>query len=120
MIRIGLLREEKVPADNRVALSPAQCKWLQKKFPQIKILVQHSLIRCYKDKEYEQSGIEITSDLSDCSILLGIKEVPPEKLLWNKTYLFFSHTKKKQSYNQRLLQTLMRQKNTLIDYECLQ
>ena len=120
MIQIGLLREEKIPPDNRVALSPTQCNWLQKKFPDIKILVQHSPIRCYKDREYEHCGIEVTDDLSSCSILLGIKEVPPEKLLWNKTYLFFSHTKKKQLYNQRLLQTIIQQQNTLIDYECLQ
>lgn len=120
MIRIGLLREEKIPPDNRVALSPAQCKWLQKKFPQVKILVQQSSIRCYKDKEYVANGIEVTDDLTDCSILLGIKEVPPHTLLSDKTYLFFSHTKKKQPYNQKLLQTIMAQRNTLIDYECLQ
>lgn len=120
MIKIGLLKEEKVPADNRVALSPVQCAWLQKKFPHVKVLVQHSPIRCFKDKEYEQRGIEVTTDLSDCSLLFGIKEVPPEKLLSGKTYLFFSHTKKKQPYNQHLLQTIIRQKNTLIDYECLQ
>ncbi|HUQ97122.1 MAG TPA: NAD(P)-dependent oxidoreductase [Chitinophagaceae bacterium] len=120
MIKIGLIREEKIPADNRVALSPAQCKWLQKKFPEIKIIVQHSPIRCFKDREYEQSGIEVATDVSACSILLGIKEVPPEKLLSGKTYLFFSHTKKKQLYNQKLLQTIIERKNTLIDYECLQ
>src|SRR5215217_1220337 len=120
MIKIGLLREEKIPADNRVPLSPTQCKWLQEKFPQIKILVQQSPIRCYKDKEYLQSGIEVAADISDCTILLGIKEVPPQKLLSGKTYLFFSHTKKKQPYNQKLLQTIIAQKNTLIDYECLQ
>src|SRR6476661_445789 len=120
MIKIGLLREEKIPADNRVALSPAQCKWLQKKFPQVKIMVQQSSLRCYKDREYQQSGIEVTADVSECSILLGIKEVPPNKLLFGKTYLFFSHTKKKQPYNQKLLQTIIGQNNTLIDYECLQ
>jgi saccharopine dehydrogenase (NAD+, L-lysine forming) len=120
MIRIGLLREEKIPADNRVALSPAQCKWLQRKFTQLKIVVQQSPIRCFKDKEYLQCGIEVAPDVSDCAILLGIKEVPPQKLLSNKTYLFFSHTKKKQPYNQKLLQTILAQHNTLIDYECLQ
>lgn len=119
-MKIGLLKEEKIPADNRVALSPAQCKWLQKAFPGVKILVQHSLTRCFKDKEYADNGIEITTDISDCSVLFGIKEVPPEKLLPGKIYLFFSHTKKKQPYNQKLLQTIISQKNTLIDYECMQ
>ena len=120
MIKIGLLREEKNPPDNRVALTPTQCKWLQKKYPQIKIIAQRSPLRCYKDREYVHSGIEVADDLSDCAVLLGIKEVPPHKLLSNKTYLIFSHTKKKQPYNQKLLQTMLAQGNTLIDYECLQ
>lgn len=120
MIKIGLLKEEKIPADNRVALSPAQCAWLQKKFPHIKILVQQSAIRCFADREYRQREIEVASDISDCSLLLGIKEVPPKNILAHKTYLFFSHTKKKQPHNQNMLQTIIRKKSTLIDYECLQ
>jgi alanine dehydrogenase len=120
MIRIGLLREEKIPADNRVALSPAQCKWLQKKYPHVKISVQHSATRCFRDKEYTSLGIEVTDDLKHCTVLLGIKEVPPHKILPEKTYLFFSHTKKKQPHNQKLLQTILAQKASLIDYECMQ
>jgi hypothetical protein len=120
MIRIGLLREEKIPADNRVALSPAQCKWLQRKYPHVKILVQHSATRCFRDKEYTALGIDVTDNLADCSILLGIKEVPPHKILPHKTYLFFSHTKKKQPHNQKLLQTILAQKASLVDYECMQ
>lgn len=120
MIKIGLLREEKVPADNRVALSPSQCKWVEKKIPGCRVLVETSPARCYRDREYEQCGIEVVADISGCDILLGIKEVPPEKLVEGKTYLFFSHTKKKQPHNQRLLQTILRKKITLIDYECLE
>lgn len=120
MVKIGLLKEERLPADNRVALSPAQCAWLQKTFPQLKICVQHSAIRCFSDKEYLQKGIEVTANVNDCSFLFGIKEVPPHKLLHGKTYLFFSHTKKRQPHNRQLLQTIMAQQNTLIDYECLQ
>jgi saccharopine dehydrogenase (NAD+, L-lysine-forming) len=120
MIKIGLLKEEKIPADNRVALSPAQCAWLQKKFPHIKVRVQQSALRCFADREYLQRGIEVAPDISDCSLLFGIKEVPPEKVLACKTYLFFSHTKKKQPHNQKMLQTIIRKKSTLIDYECLQ
>ncbi len=36
MLKIGLIREGKIPADNRVALTPAQCKWLHKNFANIK------------------------------------------------------------------------------------
>ena len=42
MIRIGLIRETKIPADNRVALIPSQCKWLQKNFDTLKIFAQPS------------------------------------------------------------------------------
>lgn len=120
MLVIGLIREGKIPADNRVALSPGQCKWLQKHVDGCKILVQRSPNRCFSDQEYADAGIELTDDLSACSILLGIKEVPVNMLLANKTYLFFSHTKKKQPYNQPLMHAMIDKKITLIDYECLE
>jgi saccharopine dehydrogenase (NAD+, L-lysine-forming) len=120
MTTIGLLKEGKIPADNRVALTPAQCKWLQKHMPDLKIIAQPSPLRCFSDAEYERAGIEITEDLSGCDILLGIKEVPPATLIPNKTYLFFSHTRKKQVHNQPLLQAIIENKITLIDYECLE
>lgn len=120
MLVIGLIREGKIPADNRVALSPAQCKFLSKNFSDIIIKVQSSNNRCYADVEYEQAGIEITDDVSDCNLLLGIKEVPIDQLLPNKRYMFFSHTKKMQPYNQGLMQALVAKNITLIDYECLE
>jgi len=119
MTKIGLVKEGKIPADNRVALTPAQCKWVQQYFD-VKIKVQHSETRCYKDKEYTDEGIELNDDLSDCDILLGIKEVPIDMLMDEKTYLFFSHTKKLQSYNQKLIRAIIDKKITLIDYECLE
>jgi saccharopine dehydrogenase (NAD+, L-lysine forming) len=120
MVRIGLLKEGKIPPDNRVALTPAQCKWLQKTYPGLKVFVQSSTHRCFSDKEYQRSGIEVVEDLKDCDILFGIKEVPVDHLLDNKTYLFFSHTRKKQLHNQKLLQTILQKKITLIDYECME
>lgn len=120
MTRIGLLKEGKLPPDNRVALTPAQCKWLQKTFPGIKVLVQSSPHRCFSDKEYERAGIEIADELKDCDILFGIKEVPVKDLLENKTYFFFSHTRKKQHHNQKLLQIIIEKNITLIDFECME
>ena len=120
MMRIGLIKEGKIPSDNRVALTPTQCKWIQKHFPQVQIVVQHATMRCFSDNEYKRAGIEVKDDLSDCSILLGIKEVPIADLIPGKTYLFFSHTKKKQPYNQKMLQTIIQKDITLIDYECLE
>ncbi|MEO6637283.1 MAG: NAD(P)-dependent oxidoreductase [Ginsengibacter sp.] len=119
MLKIGLIREGKIPADNRVALTPAQCKWVQENMD-ISIVVQTSESRCYKDKEYVAAGIEVRKEMNDCDVLLGIKEVPVAMLIPGKTYFFFSHTKKLQSYNRHLLQTIIREKITLIDYECLE
>ncbi len=119
MIKIGLIREGKIPADNRVALTPAQCKWVQENM-HIPIVVQRSETRCYKNKEYSNAGIEVREDISDCDVLLGIKEVPVNMLIPEKTYFFFSHTKKMQAYNQPLLQSIISNKITLIDYECLE
>jgi alanine dehydrogenase len=120
MITIGLLREGKIPADNRVALTPAQCKWIQKNAPQVRVVVQTSPDRCYSDKEYRLAGVEILEDMADCDILFGIKEVPVSDLLAGKTYLFFSHTKKQQADNRRMFQSILQKKITLIDYECLE
>jgi alanine dehydrogenase len=120
MIKIGLIREGKIPADNRVALIPSQCKWLQKNYPELRVIVQSSEHRCFSDKEYQMAGIEVKEDLSECDILFGIKEVPIDALIPEKTYLFFSHTKKKQAYNQALFQAILEKKITLIDYECLE
>jgi saccharopine dehydrogenase (NAD+, L-lysine-forming) len=119
MITIGLIREGKTPPDNRVSLTPTQCKWIQKKFPNVTVKVQSAPGRCFSDSEYSKAGIEVTEDLTDADILMGIKEVPPEQLIPGKTYLFFSHTKKKQPQNRALLQALLAKKIRLIDYECL-
>jgi saccharopine dehydrogenase (NAD+, L-lysine forming) len=120
MLTIGLIREGKTPSDNRVALTPAQCKWLHKNFDDVKVMVQQSPNRCFSDTEYKQAGIVVQEDISECNVLLGIKEVPIEMLIPNKTYLFFSHTKKMQPYNQDLFKSIIQKNVTLIDYECLE
>jgi len=118
-IHIGLIREEKIPHDNRAAFTPQQCQWILQNYPHVSITVQPSPHRCFTDSEYTQAGIPLAEDLSHCHILLGIKEVPKEKLLPGKTYLFFSHTKKQQPNNQAMLQHIIDQHITLVDYECL-
>lgn len=120
MLKIGLIREEKMPGDSRVALTPAQCKWLHKNFSDIQINVQPSDTRCYAAEEYLRAGVAVKEDLSGCDVLLGIKEVPAHCLLAQKTYLFFSHTKKMQPQNRAMIQAIADKKITLIDYECLE
>jgi saccharopine dehydrogenase (NAD+, L-lysine-forming) len=119
MPRIGLIREGKIPADNRVALTPSQAQYLQQQYPQVTIVVEPSPDRCFSDDEYRRAGITLTSELNDCDILLGIKEIPISQLIPDKTYLFFSHTKKEQPFNRALMQAMVQRKITLIDYECL-
>jgi len=120
MTRIGLIREGKIPADNRVALTPAQCKWIHKNSSDVEIIAQSSAVRCFTDREYENAGVQVKDEIGECDILMGIKEIPVEQLLPGKTYLFFSHTKKKQPKNQKMLQAILEKKITLIDYECLE
>jgi len=120
MLKIGLIKEGKIPADTRVALTPAQCKWIHKNHPEIRVIVQHSDNRCFTDKEYELAGVEIKNNMEECDILMGIKEVPVDMLIEGKTYLFFSHTKKMQPWNQQLLKAAIAKKITLVDYECLE
>ena len=120
MIKIGLIREGKIPADNRVALTPSQCKWIHMNSDEVRIIVQSCSHRCFSDKEYQMGGVEVKEDLSECDILLGIKEVPISDLMAGKTYLFFSHTRKKQPYNKSMFRAILDKGITLIEYECLE
>ncbi len=115
----ALIRERKNPPDNRVALSPVQCVTLKKRFPQVDIWVESSPERCFSDDDYREVGIDVREDISGADILLGIKEVPVDFLIPNKTYLIFSHTIKKQPYNRRLLQSVLEKSIRLVDYEVL-
>ena len=119
MTRIGLIKEGKNPPDSRVPLTPQQCLELQSAHPDVKVLVQPSPTRCIADAEYEEAGIELREDLSDCDILLGVKEVNIEDLIPEKTYFFFSHTRKAQPYNKGLMQALIAKNIRMVDYECL-
>jgi alanine dehydrogenase len=116
---IAIIREEKVPQDTRTPITPKQARKIKEQYPSLKILCQSSKIRCYTDGEYRAEGIEVSDDVSRAEILLGVKEVKIQSLIPNKTYLFFSHTIKKQPYNQPLLKAIVDKKIRLIDYECL-
>ncbi len=117
--KVGIAREGKVPPDFRVPLTPEQCSLVQVKFPNVEIIVQNSPIRTFSDDEYRAQGIRVQEDLSECDIIMGVKEFIPELLIPNKTYIFFSHTLKKQAYNRHLLQTILQKKIRLIDYEVM-
>lgn len=118
-MKIGIIKEGKVPHDKRVPFTPVQCKYLLEQYPGLTIVVQPSDYRCYSNEEYQSHGIQLQEDLSDCDILMGVKEVPKDQLIEGKKYLFFSHTIKKQPHNKGLLQALLKKKIQMIDYECL-
>lgn len=119
MAKIGIIREGKVPPDFRVPFTPLQCKQIMEYFPGTEVVVQTSPIRIIGDEKYHEAGIKIVNDLSDCDIIIGIKEIPIQQLIPDKTYLFFSHTIKKQPHNRELLKAILQRNITLIDYECL-
>ena len=118
-MKIGIIKEYKNPPDKRVVFSPEKCVEVVKKYPEVKFLIESSDIRCFSDDEYESIGLEIVDDLSECDILIGVKEVPVEKLIINKKYFFFSHTIKKQPYNKKLLQEILKKNIELYDHETI-
>ena len=117
-MKIGIIREGKVPIDKRVALIPAHAAALKSLY-NCEVVVQPSAIRAITDEEYVNHGIALQEDVSDCDVLFGVKEVPIQDLIPNKTYFFFSHTYKQQPYNAKLLRACVDRKIRLIDYELL-
>lgn len=118
-MKIGLIKEGKIPHDKRVALTPKQCRYILDNNSDIEILVQSSDIRCISDNEYLKENIKVVDDISSCDLLLGIKEVPLSQLIENKSYMFFSHTIKLQEHNKKLLKEITNKKIKLIDYEVI-
>ena len=118
-MKIGIIKEGKTPPDKRVPLSPTQCQEIKQKYPQIDLVVQKSNIRKFKDDDYANAGIDLVDEVTDCDVLLGVKEVPIEDLIANKKYFFFSHTFKKQPYNRDLLQAITEKNIQLIDWETI-
>jgi len=118
-MKIGIIKERKSPPDRRVVLSPKKCKEILIEYPQLTIKVESSDIRVFSDEAYRKYGIEVVNDVSDCDVLLGVKEVPIEELIPNKEYFFFSHTIKKQPYNKKLLQAIINKNIQLYDHEVI-
>ena len=118
-MKIGIIKEGKVPPDYRVALTPKQCKHIVDTYPEVEVFIQRSPIRTYKDHEYEALGLPLVDNLSHCDVIIGVKEVNLEDLIPGKTFMFFSHTFKKQSYNRVLLEEILNKNIRLIDYEVI-
>ena len=128
IITLAILREARID-ENRTPFSPTQISNLLNKFPNLKIIVQSSNRRCFKDEDYLKAGAQITDDLRSADIIFGVKEVDVSTLIKDKTYLFFSHTSKVRQYinkatqdkaiiyKKELLKEVIKKNITLIDYE---
>lgn len=118
-MKFGILKERKNPPDHRVVFSPQKLQEFKSQFPSVTIKVESSDIRVFSNDAYKNEGFEVVTDLSDCDVLLGVKEVPVEALIPNKKYFFFSHTIKKQPYNRELLQAILEKNIELYDHETI-
>ena len=118
-IKFAIIKERKNPPDRRVVFSPKKCQKVLETFPEARIKVESSDVRVFSDSAYLDEGIEVSNDVSDCDVLLGVKEVPISALIPNKKYFFFSHTIKHQPYNRGLLQAVLKNKIELYDHETI-
>ncbi len=119
MIKLSVIREGKNPPDMRVPLTPKQCVEIQHNLPDLELTVQKSSVRTFPNSSYSDLGVVLKDEVVDADVLIGVKEVPMDMLVENKTYFFFSHTTKEQPYNRTLLQTLLKKNIRMIDYEGL-
>lgn len=118
-MKFGIIKERKTPPDRRVVFTPEELVRLKTEHPEAEIKVESSDIRIFPDSEYAKAGIEVATDMTDCDVLFGVKEVPVDALIPNKKYFFFSHTIKKQPYNKKLLQAILAKKIDLYDHETI-
>ena len=123
LTNIGIIRESRND-ENRTPLVPEHIKKYKESNPNINFIIQPSNSRCFSDEEYELCGAKINENLNECSIIFGVKEIDPNILINNRTYLFFSHTfkinkqqKNIEKHKKDLLLSILNKKITLIDYE---
>jgi len=116
-MKMGILRETRRWKDKRAAVTPATAAKIIKKWPGTEVYVQPSETRAFTEQEYEKAGAVVKKDLTECDILMGVKEVTEEALIEGKTYLMFAHVAKKQQHNRFFFRTMAEKKITLIDYE---
>ncbi|KVV15992.1 NAD(P)-dependent oxidoreductase [Flavobacterium sp. TAB 87] len=118
-MKFGIIKERKNPPDRRVVFAPDELAKIKQQFTTAQFVVESSDIRIFPDVAYTNMGVSVTDDLSDCDVLIGVKEVPITNLIPNKSYFFFSHTIKKQPYNRDLLRSILEKNITLYDHETI-
>lgn len=120
---VGILSESSNKWERRVPLTPSHCARLlhsgREKTGIARIIVQPSTKRIHHDSLYEDVGCHISDDLSECGLILGIKQPKLDMILPNRAYAFFSHTHKAQKENMPLLDKILAERVSLYDYELI-
>jgi alpha-aminoadipic semialdehyde synthase len=116
---LGIVREQHGMWERRAPLSPPQVKQLLSDAPGSRVLIQPCTRRIFSNDEYRAAGAEVAEDISSANLLIGVKQVPKESLIPNKSYIFFSHTIKAQPYSMPLLDAVLEKQVRLYDYECI-
>lgn len=114
---IGIVREVYSKWERRCPFTPDNVRSLVDKG--LRVLVQPCNKRVFADQEFERAGAELADDLDPACAIFGVKQVPIENLLPDRTYVFFSHVIKAQQENMALLDSLLEQNIRMIDYECI-
>ncbi|XP_054016004.1 alpha-aminoadipic semialdehyde synthase, mitochondrial [Hylaeus anthracinus] len=114
---IAIRREDQSVWERRAPLAPANVRRLIR--AGVKVLIQPSNRRAYPAQSYQAAGALLQEDISSASVIFGVKQVPVDQLLSNKTYCFFSHTIKAQEGNMPLLDAILEKNIRLLDYEKL-
>ncbi|TVQ82761.1 MAG: hypothetical protein EA393_16405 [Bacteroidetes bacterium] len=115
-VKIGIRQEDKYAMERRTPLTPKHVKKLKEEY-NLEFVVQTSSKRIFTDEEYLKAGAKIAEKLSECPVIMGVKEIPSDFFEKNKTYIFFSHVIKGQPYNMPMLKKMMELGCHLIDYE---
>ncbi len=118
-IKFAIIKERKNPPDRRVVFSPEKLAEARTQFPEAEFVIESSDIRIFPDEAYRKLGFTVTDDVSDCDVMLGVKEVPISNLIPDKKYFYFSHTIKKQPYNRKLLQAMLEKNIEMFDHETI-
>ncbi|KAG6542771.1 hypothetical protein Mapa_015848 [Marchantia paleacea] len=120
---VGIRREEHSKWERRAPLTPAHCARLLHSGRNgggvRRIIVQPCTKRIHSDQQYQDVGCEISEDLSDCGLILGVKRPQLGELLPKRAYAFFSHTHKAQPENMALLDEVLEKRVSLYDYELI-
>ncbi|KAF5278354.1 hypothetical protein FQA39_LY05843 [Lamprigera yunnana] len=114
---IAIRREDQSVWERRAPFSPTHVRKLVKKG--VKVIVQPSNRRAYPMQAYLNAGAIIQEDVSEANIIFGVKQVPIDQLIPDKTYCVFSHTIKAQESNMPLLDAILEKNIRLLDYEKL-